>query len=140
MKDSRDINQCHEDLIIAFSDSSEIFENRHPDIKVVCTQSYRSPQTQNAYYEVGRTKPGKIITNAKGYQSPHNYYPALAFDVAFIKGKETVWDNKYFAEFASLVETRNLKVKWGGNFKSIPDRPHFELKNWVKLINKESFQ
>jgi len=145
MKDSREINQCHEDLIIAFSDSSEIFENRHPEIKVICTQSYRSPQTQNSLYEIGRTKPGKRVTKAKAYESPHNYIPALAFDVVFTKGKEAFWDAKYYKEFALLVEARALKVRWGGDWdgdgrsddERFLDRPHFELKDWKTLVKNK---
>jgi peptidoglycan L-alanyl-D-glutamate endopeptidase CwlK len=144
MKDSRDINLCHEDLIIAFSDTSEIFENRHPDIKVICTQSYRSPETQNNLYAQGRTKEGPKVTNAKGGESPHNYLPALAFDVAFTRGKTVIWDAKYYKEFAELVEARNPTIRWGGDWdgdgrtddERFPDRPHFEMRNWRNYIKK----
>src|SRR5690349_5519581 len=51
--------------------------------QVFLTQTYRSPDDQAADYAKGRTAPGKVVTNAKPGQSLHNYYPALAFDVAF---------------------------------------------------------
>lgn len=134
MKDSKNINDCQEDLIIAFSNTKEIFENRHPDIKVICTQSYRSPQTQNALYEIGRSKPGSIVTHAKAYESPHNYYPALAFDVAFIKDGKADWSDKYFKEFNDILIISNPNIRWGGNF-SFKDLPHWEHKEW-KVLSK----
>ena len=48
-------------------------------ITVMVTSGYRSFAEQNALYAQGRTKPGNIVTNAKGGQSLHNY--GLAVDV-----------------------------------------------------------
>jgi hypothetical protein len=43
------------------------------------TSGYRTFAEQDALYAQGRTTPGKIVTNAKGGQSFHNF--GLAFDV-----------------------------------------------------------
>ena len=37
----------------------------------VVTSTYRSMESQNAIYAQGRTKPGNIVTNAKGGQGHH---------------------------------------------------------------------
>jgi peptidoglycan L-alanyl-D-glutamate endopeptidase CwlK len=138
-KDSRDINDCSQDLIIAFSNTKEIFENRHPDYKVICTQSYRSPQTQNALYEIGRTRPGKIVTKAKGYQSPHNYSPSMAFDVAFIKAGKADWDIKLYKEFADiLAKGENPNVESGINWVSFKDAPHHQIRNWKTKVKRDA--
>jgi peptidoglycan L-alanyl-D-glutamate endopeptidase CwlK len=137
MKDSRNINDCVDELIIAFSNTKEIFENRHEDYNVICTQSYRSSQTQNALYEIGRTKPGKIVTKAKGLQSPHNYYRSLAFDVAFIKEGKADWDVKLYKEFNDILSVSNPLVEWGGNFQSFKDYPHWQRKDWKTFITKQ---
>jgi len=144
MQDSRDINYCHQDLIIAFSDCSEIFENRYPDLKVICTQSTRTPLTQDKLYSQGRTAPGLKITNAKGGESPHNFSPSFAFDIAISRGKTLLWQASLYKEFAQLVEARQLNLRWGGDWdgdgrsddERFLDRPHFELRNWKSFINK----
>jgi hypothetical protein len=136
MKDSRDIADCVDELIIAFSNTKEIFENRHPEYKVICTYSYRSPQTQNALYQIGRTLEGKIVTKAKAYESPHNYFKALAFDVAFIKDNKADWSDILFKEFADILLVGNPLVRAGYYFHSFKDAPHFEHINWKTLAKK----
>ena len=52
------------------------------NVAIRIVQGLRSIEEQNALYAQGRTKPGKIVTKAKGGQSYHNY--GLAIDFAFI--------------------------------------------------------
>lgn len=55
---------------------------------VVCrfAFTYRTFKEQEELYEKGRTKPGKIVTFARGGQSYHNY--GLAIDVVFLVDKD----------------------------------------------------
>ena len=133
-KDSREINDCFEDLIVAYTAARDIWNARNPDMQVFLTQTYRSTQTQSALYEIGRTKPGKIVTNAKPLNSPHNFYPSCAFDISFkdINGKVN-WEERHFTDFAALIGSMYPYVGWGGNF-SFKDFPHFEMKNWKELV------
>ena len=90
-------------------------------IKVIMTQGYRSIEAQNALYAKGRTAPGSKVTNAKGGSSWHNF--GLAADYVFvINGKVTY--NGPWAKFGKIAESCGLE--WGGNFKSICDRPHVQ--------------
>jgi peptidoglycan L-alanyl-D-glutamate endopeptidase CwlK len=57
------------------------------DLCIYCT--YRSIEEQNALYAQGRTKPGKIVTRAKGGQSFHNY--RVAYDCAPIVNGRIAW-------------------------------------------------
>lgn len=57
-------------------------ESKH-GIKLRVAQATRAIAQQNALYDQGRTVPGKIVTNAKGGESYHNY--GLAIDVVEIK-------------------------------------------------------
>jgi len=50
-------------------------------VPIKITSAFRSIAEQDALYAQGRTKPGSIVTNAKGGQSLHNY--GVAFDVCF---------------------------------------------------------
>jgi peptidoglycan L-alanyl-D-glutamate endopeptidase CwlK len=61
----------------------------------ICRFAYtlRTFAEQDAIYAQGRTKPGKIVSNAKGGLSLHNY--GLAVDIVLIvDGKEASWDVK----------------------------------------------
>ncbi|MEE0293756.1 MAG: M15 family metallopeptidase, partial [Eubacterium sp.] len=51
-------------------------------IYLIITQGFRSKAEQDSLYAQGRTKPGNIVTNAKGndYSSQHQW--GIAFDIA----------------------------------------------------------
>lgn len=62
------------------------------------------------------------VTNAKGGQSYHNY--GLAFDVVEIKNGKGVWENPNWPKIGAIG--KSFGFRWGGDFKSLVDRPHFE--------------
>lgn len=98
----------------------------------------RTIKEQDALYAQGRTKPGKKITNAKGWQSIHNY--GLAFDIVLLLDKngdgifeEASWntladyDNDGVADWKEVTAYfKSLGWSWGGDWTSFPDSPHFE--------------
>lgn len=102
------------------------------ELPIVLTYGFRSIQEQNALYAIGRTKPGKKVTNAKGGQSPHNYGKAIDIAPLQPNGKidwkdEALWD-RMVAAAKRVIAQHNLPIKCGADFKSLPDRPHFEIK------------
>lgn len=100
-------------------------------IDFVVAQGFRSIEEQNKLYEQGRIKPGKIVTNARGGDSLHNY--GVAFDVCPLSGKKADWNNvKAFNKLGALG--KKLGLEWGGDWKSFPDRPHFQYTAGYKLI------
>lgn len=88
---------------------------------VVVTDEYRTFEEQDALYAQGRTKPGSIVTNAKGGESLHNF--RCAFDVAFKKGNGVSYDG----DFVMLGKVgKILGLEWGGDWTSFVDKPHFQ--------------
>ena len=96
------------------------------------TQALRTYEEQDALYALGRKLPGKKVTNAKGGESNHNF--GIAIDICILYDKdnngtfETVsWDinNKYFIRVKDYFKSKGLL--WGGDWKSFPDYPHFEI-------------
>jgi peptidoglycan L-alanyl-D-glutamate endopeptidase CwlK len=87
-------------------------------------QGLRTFAEQDALFAKGRTKPGQIVTNAKGGQSNHNY--GLAVDlVPFVAGKPQ-WNDK--AGFIRIgAEAVKHGLEWGGNWKKFIDKPHVQL-------------
>jgi peptidoglycan L-alanyl-D-glutamate endopeptidase CwlK len=116
--------------------------------KVRITQGLRTFKEQDDLFALGRTKPGKIVTKAKGGFSYHNY--GLAFDICLIiDSKEVSWDIKkdfdkdLKADWMEVVETfRYRNFTWGGSFG---DNPHFEkgfghsVRDLLKLYNNSEF-
>ncbi|MCS7062767.1 MAG: M15 family metallopeptidase, partial [Methylacidiphilales bacterium] len=91
--------------------------------KVKISSSYRSIKEQNEIYAKGRTKPGKIVTYAKGGMSAHNY--GLAYDIVIIDSKgNLIWSGPLMERVGIIGES--LGLVWGGRFKSIKDCPHFQ--------------
>lgn len=119
----RDPNSLHPELRTCWEKSAEQWNAAHPELTVILTQALRTHKEQDALYAQGRTRPGKIVTNARGGQSLHNY--GLAFDVAFRAKDGTIdWnDLAPFREFAVIAKSNGLA--WGGDWKR-KDYPHFE--------------
>ena len=98
------------------------------------SEGYRSIAYQNSLYEKGRTQSGKIVTNAKGGSSYHNY--GLAIDLVELKDGKVNWNFDYSK---LLPLARKYNIAWGGLFKNILDKPHYEITfgyNWRDLLRK----
>jgi peptidoglycan L-alanyl-D-glutamate endopeptidase CwlK len=91
-------------------------------IKVI--SGLRTYEEQDDLYAQGRTKPGKIVTNARGGYSNHNF--GIAFDVGVFEGSNYIEESPAYKAVGVIgVE---LGLAWGGKWKSIQDEPHFELR------------
>ena len=95
------------------------------------THTLRTFQEQDELFKQGRSKPGKIVTNAKGGQSYHNYGLAIDFCL-IINGKEASWDSitdfdgDRIADWMEIV--RIFKAhgwEWGGDWR-FKDLPHVQ--------------
>lgn len=90
--------------------------------------SFRSFEDQDKLYAKGRSKPGKRVTNARGGESFHNY--GVAADIAFYDEAGTItWPEtgdyqKLWTRYGEHAKKQGLE--WGGDWKSITDRPHIE--------------
>ena len=99
-------------------------------LPITITQTYRSPQYQQELYNKGRSTRGDIVTNAKPGQSMHEF--RVAFDYCMsTKGHE--WNTAMMDKVGLIGE--KLGLTWGGHFKSIVDKPHFQYQG--KLSEKE---
>ena len=125
---SRDIKLCVPQLQLAWTEAESRWASLHPNLpKPFLTCTYRSNAEQSELYAQGRTKKGPKVTNAKAGQSAHNLNPSKAFDIAFKTDKgELDWSPKLFKMFSDIIKP--LGVEWGGDFRSIPDSPHFQVK------------
>ena len=113
------------------------YKYKYPnDPQPFITCAYRTKEEQDALFEQGVKDPKKKVTNARGGESPHNYLPSFAFDIAFINPltQKLDWNKKYFLQFAECVKEFGESVEWGGDWK-FTDLPHFQLRDWKNLKN-----
>lgn len=98
-------------------------------IFIKITSGTRTYAEQQALYDQGRSKPGKIVTNAKPGSSWHNH--GVALDVTIFNGSQPVWESPDYARVGKIGKA--LGFVWGGDFRSIKDEPHFEMTNGKTL-------
>lgn len=101
-------------------------------IYLIITEGFRTKAYQDQLYAKGRTKPGNIVTNAKGsdYSSQHQW--GVAFDIA-INDSKLLYDAATIKKVAKIGKKAGLG--WGGDWKSPVDMPHFYLKKWGDTPN-----
>jgi len=87
MINSRDLNDLHP--VVAEKARQFIEECKKEGIDILITSTYRDNAAQNNIYAQGRTRPGRIVTYARGGQSFHNY--RLAFDFVPLVGGKPDW-------------------------------------------------
>lgn len=118
--------------------------NAHPRIREVLLQQYkeinnrlpkgvrlrfsavfRTPAEQDIIF-----KQRPKVTNSKAWQSIHNY--GLAFDVVILRDMDengtfetAKWDGTHFDIVVKYFKSKGYK--WGGDFRSFKDSPHFEI-------------
>ena len=100
----------------------------------------RTWKQQDELHAQGRTKPGKIVTNARGGESNHNF--GIAMDYGVFK------NGRYIDETNSKAATKVHKaiakdcadygLEWGGNWVTFKDEPHFQIKTDLSMNQKRS--
>lgn len=102
-------------------------------INIIITQGLRTIEEQNELYAQGRTKTGKIVTNARGGYSYHNF--GLAFDFAILNADGSVnWNvDEKWKRVGALG--KSLGLEWGGDWRDFPDYPHFQLTFGLSLAD-----
>jgi peptidoglycan L-alanyl-D-glutamate endopeptidase CwlK len=93
----------------------------------------RTYDEQNDLYAQGRTKPGSIVTNACGSYSNHNF--GVAFDIGVFEGSKYLDESPKYKAVGVLGT--DLGLEWGGNWKTIQDEPHFQLRpKWASNLSE----
>ncbi|MFC1537143.1 M15 family metallopeptidase [Pseudomonadota bacterium] len=112
---TRRLASCHNDLQRLFN---EVIKER--DCSILC--GFRCEVEQDEAYQSGKSK-------VMWPNSNHNSNPSMAVDVA---PYPIDWDDlERFDEFADFVKAKademGIAVRWGGDFSSFYDGPHWEI-------------
>lgn len=86
------------------------------------TEGLRTIEKQKEYIKTGKS------------QTMNSYHlKGKAVDIVVYKDKKVTWDLKYYKEIADIVKKiaveKGLKITWGGDWKTLVDGPHFQIKN-----------
>ena len=119
-------------------------ENSPYDFRI--TDGARTTEEQFALYQIGRSKPGRIVTNCDGKKAKSNHqiksdgygHAVDIFPCGIIENGEyrkftsaEGYDDKKLKLIAdhilAVAKSKNINIEWGGNWK-MNDTPHFELK------------
>ena len=119
-------------------------ENSPYDFRI--TDGARTAEEQFALYQIGRSKPGRIVTNCDGKRAKSNHqikadgygHAVDIFPCGVIENgvyrkftSEEGYDEKKLKLIANhilaVAKSKNINIEWGGNWK-MNDTPHFELK------------
>ena len=100
------------------------FKARDNGIAINIISGTRTYAEQDALYAQGRTKAGNIVTNARGGYSNHNF--GIAFDIGVFSGNRYLPESPLYKAVGALG--MELGLEWGGNWKTIVDQPHFQLR------------
>jgi peptidoglycan L-alanyl-D-glutamate endopeptidase CwlK len=97
------------------------------DVRII--SGTRTFAEQDAIYAQGRTAKGKIVTNARGGYSNHNF--GIAFDVGVFKDTLYFGTHPLYDELGLVGES--LGFEWGGRWKKMVDKPHFQAKTGLTI-------
>ena len=100
------------------------FKARDNGIAINIISGTRTHAEQDELYAQGRTTGGEIVTNARGGYSNHNF--GIAFDIGVFSGNRYLPESPLYKAVGALG--MELGLEWGGNWTSIVDQPHFQLR------------
>ena len=105
-------------------------------IKIRATECLRTAKEQDALYAKGRTAPGSKVTNARGSDAKSMHQWGVAVDIVIDMDTDKDGDvdisDLYNAKLLNVVGKigESIGLEWGGSWKSIVDKPHFQLPDW----------
>ena len=139
MGDSRSLVDLHPQVRIMAEQLLK--EADRAGIPLTVTFTRRSMETQAALYAQGRNRLGRVVTNARPGYSYHNF--GLAIDVVPTEllalprwGDTPVHQTRTDALWSQVGAIgKAIGFRWGGEFRTIRDRPHFEWSGELTLAD-----
>jgi peptidoglycan LD-endopeptidase CwlK len=113
-----------------------VHQSAQMGIQIKILSGLRTYAEQDALYAQGRNgDTRKKVTNARGGHSNHNF--GIAFDVGVFEGSKYLTESAKYKAVGALGQ--QLGLEWGGNWKTIVDEPHFQLRPaWAHDMNDKT--
>lgn len=122
----RDVTQLHPELQAKIKQLQAICVEQGLELGIA--ECLRTAEEQDALYAQGRTKPGSIVTYARGcdYGSQHQW--GIAFDFFQNIPGHAYDDYGFFRNVGTLA--KSVGLAWGGDWTDFVDMPHLYLPQW----------
>ena len=100
------------------------------DVLVYCT--FRSSNEQDELYKIGRTLPGRKVTNATGGNSLHQW--RCAWDAVPLVGGKPQWnDTDLYRRMGEIA--KDFGIEWAGDWKTFKETAHFQYTGGLTLAD-----
>ncbi len=119
----RRLTKVHPELATRITALLDILTQHGLQVEVV--QGLRTFAEQDALFAQGRSRPGPVVTRARGGQSNHNY--GLAVDMVPFNNGQPNWNAPLGVWTTIGTEAEKLGLEWGGDWKKFVDKPHVQL-------------
>jgi len=98
----------------------------------------RTYAEQDALFKQGRFGDTRdIVTNAEAGHSNHNF--GIAWDIGLFEGRTYITRDEPYRTAA--LAGKSAALEWGGDWKSFPDPPHYQLKVGIPVAQvRELFE
>ena len=112
-------------------------EGVHPDLVKVVNRAIELTQVDFTVIEGLRTKErqAQLLKEKKTTTSNSRHLTGHAVDLAAWVDNTVSWEWKYYYQIADAMKKAaselNVSIEWGGEWKSFPDAPHWQLP-WSK--------
>lgn len=114
--------------------ATDFLKENHPQLQVRIIAGTRSYAEQDELYAQGRRKSGRVVTNAPGGFSNHNF--GLAFDIGLFRERHYLEESPVYRELGHIGEETDLE--WGGRWKRFTDEPHYQaVPKWAKSMSEK---
>ena len=105
----------HPDLVVVVEGAAQITE-----VDFIITEGLRTKERQEQLVRAGASRTLKS-----------RHLTGHAVDLAAKVGDEVRWDWPLYHKLADAMQqaaaVRGVEIEWGGDWKSFPDGPHFQL-------------
>lgn len=139
MKTSRSLSDLHRTMMpMAFDFVNKV---RAAKLDMIVTCTLRDDEAQAELFAQGRTKPGKVVTNARPGESMHNY--GLAMDVVPIVMGKPVWGTtgKDLELWQHIGEIgKECGLEWAGDWRFFKEYPHFQFTGGLTIAQLKEGQ
>ena len=133
-------------MVFSLSEKSlHMLEGVHEDLAKVVKEAIKITTVDFGVTEGLRsvTRQKQLVKDGKSQTMLSRHLTGHAVDlVAYVNGKVT-WEGKYYDQIANAMlqaaAKLNIPIVWGGSWKTLVDKPHFELnKNFYKGDEKNA--
>jgi len=118
--------------------SASILANAHPDLQRAFTKALQDTPLDLKVLESTRTvaRQKYLVRTGKSKTMNSRHIPSAdgksrAIDIVPLRNGQISWDWKDFHAIAPAIKKAfsdlNIPIEWGGDWKSFPDGPHWQL-------------